>query len=251
MRSNLVGCETRPVRNEATESTDYGDIIIRNYRQDQGDDKQMAELAFNNALLGRPFDVVCPCKQWFSDVVLAPYIQHQPENIYVAIHKPDRRLIGYLTGSMGGLNFEKLQCEMVRKKVMSLAVSVSMPWNYFDYSSRMFATHVIFKGESERPSHPQSGVHWHYQVDKDFRGQGIGTKLLQRFTDGAIAAGFDLIWAEVMAYAEKPRAFFEDRGWSIYDSKPTTIFGDHVDGPVQVLCITKRLSSFERLTQAA
>lgn len=251
MRSDSVSCETHQVRKEETRLTDCGDIIIRNFRRDQGDERQMGRLAFNNALLGQPFDEICPCKQWFSDVVLTPYIQHQSENIHVAIHKPSGRLIGYLTGSMGGQKFDKVQYDMVRKKVISLAVSVSMPWSYFDHSSRLFATHVIFKGESERPSHPQSGVHWHYQIDKDFRGQGTGTKLLQRFINDAIDADFDLIWAEVMAYTEKPPEYFENRGWSIYDARPTTIFGDHVDGPVQVLCITKPLSSYETSTHAA
>ena len=42
---------------------------------------------------------------------------------------------------------------------------------------------------------------------------------------------------------EKLPEYFEDRGWSIYDAKPTTIFRDHVDGPVQVMCIVKPLSS--------
>jgi hypothetical protein len=45
-----------------------------------------------------------------------------------------------------------------------------------------------------------------------------------------------------MTYAEKPPEYFEDQGWSIYDAKPTTIFADHVDFPVQVLCITKPLA---------
>lgn len=244
MRSNIVDYEKNPVRSEEIGLTLFDEILIRNYRPDQGDEHQMGDLAFNNALLGEPFDAICSCKQWFSDVVLSPYLQHQPENVYVAVHKPSGRLIGYLTGSMGGQKFEKLQYEMVRKKALSLALSVSMPWSYFDHSNRSFATHVIFKGERERPSHPESGVHWHYQIDKDFRGRGIGTKLLQLFINEAIDAEFDLVWAEVMAYKEKPPEYFKNRGWSIYDARPTTIFRDRVDGLVQVMCITKPLSSF-------
>lgn len=64
-------------------------------------------------------------------------------------------------------------------------------------------------GESERPNHPDAGVHWHFQVDREFRGQGIGRKLLQRFTDDALASDFAMIWAEVMAYPQKPPDYFE------------------------------------------
>jgi hypothetical protein len=79
------------------------------------------------------------------------------EHIHVAVHKSSGRLIGYLTGSMGGPHFDKLQYEWVRRKVISLAASLTMPWTLFDHASHQFAAHVIFKGEGERPSHPTSG----------------------------------------------------------------------------------------------
>ncbi len=250
MSLHLVDCKKHLVnRDHGFELSDCGDILFRNFRPDGEDEKQMRELVFNNAFLGKPFDAICPCKQWFGDVVLAPYIKHQPEHIHVAVHKVSGRLIGYLTGSMGGQHFEKIQYNMVRKQVMSLALSLTMPWNYFDQSGRMFATHIIFRGERERPKHPPLGVHWNYQVDEEFRGRKIGATLLQRFIDDAINADFRLIWAEVMAYPEKPRGYFEDRGWSIYDSKPTMVFGSHVDFPVQILCINRPLLSFEALSK--
>jgi GNAT superfamily N-acetyltransferase len=244
----------RSVRNEhhsgLLDYEDYGDIQIRRFRPEGEDERQMRDLVFDNAFLGKPFDEIFSNKEWFGDVVLTPYIKHQPENIHVATHKGSGRLIGYLTGSMGGQPFEQAQYNWVRRQVIFLAVSLSMPWSFFDHSSRVFAAHVIFKGESERPGHPETGVHWHFQVDKEFRGQGVGGRLLRRFTNDAVAADFDLIWAEVMAYPEKPPEYFESRGWSIYDARPTLIFGDHVDFPVQVLSISRSLGSFEPLTQA-
>ena len=224
-----------------SELSDSEDILFRRYSPNGDDKQQMSELVFANAFLGNPFDVICPCKEWFSNVVLGPYVRYQQHNIHVAIHKPSGRLIGYLTGSMGGQQFEKLQYDWVRRKVVSLAASLAMPWTLFDHTSRRFASHVIFKGESERPSHPQSGVHWHFQVDKELRGQGIGTGLFQRFASDAVDADFGHIWAEVMTYPEKPPAYFESRGWQIHDAKRTQIFGDHVDFPVEVTCITKPL----------
>jgi GNAT superfamily N-acetyltransferase len=245
--------ETRTLSGEHNRKSELssGEMLFRPFRPDGDDEREMRDLVFNNAFLGQPFDVICPCKQWFGDVVLTPYIKYQPEHVHVAVHQTSGRLVGYLTGSMEGQQFERSQYNWVRQQVMSLAVSLTMPWTFFDQSSRLFAMHVIFKGERERPSHPQSGVHWHYQVDKGFRGQGVGRALLRRFTDGAIRDGFKLIWAEVMAYPEKPPEYFEDRGWSIYDAKPTGIFGDHVDFPVEVLCITKPLSEFEVVSRAA
>jgi len=255
MASNLIEYRAQAAsirhRSELSDADQRGEILFRKFLPDGDDEQQMRNLLFNNAFLGQPFDAICPCERWFADVVLSPYIKHQPENTHVAIHQPSGRLIGYLTGSMGREQFEKAQYDWVRKQVVSLAVSLSMPWSFFEQASRRFATHVIFKGESERPNHPESGVHWHYQVDREFRGQGVGATLLRRFVDEALEAGFGLIWAEVMAYPAKPPEYFEERGWSIYDARPTRIFGDRVDFPVQVLTITRPLDSFETLKLAA
>ncbi len=235
----------------AESSAVYGEIAYRKFQPTGSDDRRMRELVFANAFLGEPFDAICPCRDWFGDVVLGPYLKYQPENIHVAVHQPSGRLVGYLTGSTGGQQFEQAQYNFVRQKVVSLAVSLTMPWTYFDIASRIFASHVIFRGESERPQHPQGGAHWHYQVDKDFRHLGVGTRLLQRFTDDAIKAGFTSIWAEVMAYPEKPREYFEAKGWTIYDERPTKIFASHVDFPVTVLCITRPLASFDEALKRA
>ena len=224
---------------------DPEEVLFRRFSRDGNDEQQMRELVFNNAFFGESFDVICSCKRWFSDVVLGPYLKHQPDNIHVAIDKTSGRLIGYLTGSTGGEQFEKLQYDLVRRQVVSLAASLTMPWTLFDHSTRLFAAHVIIKGEKERPEHPPSGVHWHFQVADDFRGKGIGSKLLRRFVGDAISTDFGLIWAEVSAYPQKPAKYFEDRGWSIFDAKPTELFKDHVEFPVETLCITKPLSAFE------
>jgi len=246
---NIHPTENRAISKPSTyrsalpDSEKQGEILFRGFRPNEDDEQQMRELVFNNAFLGRPFDVICPCKQWFGDVVLTPYIKFQQENVLVAIEKDTRRLIGYLTGSLGGLEFEKKQYEVMKNLAVSLGVALSMPWNLFEHACRLFLAHVVFKGERERPMHPPSGAHWHFQVNRDFRGQGVGTALLRRFVREAIDADFELIWAEVNSYPEKPPEYFLDRGWSIYDARPTEIFRDKVDFPVQTLCITRPLSS--------
>lgn len=216
-------------------------ILLRRFDSEESDEKQMRDLVWDNAFLGEPFDTICSAKGFFGDVVLRPYIKYQPENIHVAIDSASGKLVGYLTGSMGGAQFERAQYEMVKGRVKSLAVSLAMPWNFFDTATRSFAAHIIFRGESERPAHPEGGAHWHFQIDKDFRGKGIGTKLLRQFIADVIKSDLSLLWGEVMVYPEKPRGYFEDRGWGIHDVKPTGIFGDHVDFPVEIMCITKRI----------
>lgn len=217
------------------------DILIRKYQHGIDNVKEMGAIAFNNALLGEPFDRICDCRDWFGDAVLSPYIKHQPENAYVAIHQPTDRIIGYLTGSLGGEEFGKLQYKMVRDRVAFLGMKAAMPWNVFDHSTRAFTFYLAVQGEKERADNPGTGAHWHFQVDKDFRGCGIGTKMYELFVEEARSAGFETIWAEVMAYKEKPREYFEELGWDVYNSKPTTIFKSCIDDPVDIMCITRSL----------
>lgn len=218
-------------------------IEFRRFRSDGSDERQMRDLVFANALLGKPFDEICPCKDWFGDVVLTPYLEMEPGNVHVAVEKDSERVIGYLTGSTGGEEFVSAQHRFVLRRVAQLAASTLMPWNLLDGSRREFVSHLIQNGERELPRHPALGAHWHFQVDADYRGRGIGAKLYERFQSDAMDKGHKLVWAEVMLYPEKPRAYFEDRGWNIHHVLPSRIFGEHVDFPVEVACIEKPLSS--------
>ena len=92
-----------------SELLDSGEILLRAFRPDTDDERQMRELVFDNAFLGQPFDVICPCKRWFGDVVLTPYIRYQPEHIHVAVHQTSGRLVGYLTGATAGQQFDVLR----------------------------------------------------------------------------------------------------------------------------------------------
>lgn len=216
-------------------------IIIRPYQPN--DAQSMCELVYDNAFLGEPFNDVFTNKKWFSDVVIAPYILHQPEQIYVAVDTNTNQLVGYLTGSTQGDVFEEIQYRIVRKKVVALTASVNMPWNIFNITDKKFATHLVLNGEKERPDHPPNGVHWHYQVNRKYRGKGIGTSLLCQFVNDVDKDTFKIIWAEVMSYPNKPRSYFEADGWDIYDAKPTKIFRDLVDFPVEVLCIVNPITA--------
>ena len=200
---------------QESELLDSEEILLREFRPNTDDERQMRDLVFDNAFLGQPFDVICPCKRWFGDVVLTPYIRYQSKHIHVAVHQNSGRLVGYLTGATAGQQFETLQYNWVRKQVMSLAISLTMPWTFFDQSSRLFTTHVIFKGERERPSHPQSGVHWHYQVANDFRGQGVGRVLVERAEGWAKARGLKSVYVRSNIVRKDAHAFYQKLGYKI------------------------------------
>jgi len=76
MSSKLFTYETHAARDEhhwdESDCEEHGEILFRKFRSDGDDEQQMRELVFDNAFLGQPFDEICPCKEWFSDVVLNP-----------------------------------------------------------------------------------------------------------------------------------------------------------------------------------
>ena len=79
MNTKLARQEARSARTahqpEFFDCEERGEILIRKFRPDGQDERQMRDLVFNNAFLGKPFDEIFPGKQWFCDVVLTPYIE--------------------------------------------------------------------------------------------------------------------------------------------------------------------------------
>lgn len=212
---------------------------------DQKFDLEMGRLLLDNAFLGEPFDPVCPrgiCQEWFEKCVLGPYKKMESDNIIIAL--VDGEFAGYLTGGFGGKEFFDVQDAIVKQASTPFVAGAafSMSWKY-----KLLAFYLVsqlgaqMRGKCEKPNHPDDGVHWHYQVDKKFRGRGVGSAMFAEFRRRALTAGHEKVWAEVNIYEERPESFFTDSDWTIFDRRPFTIFGSVVDFPVEILCIERSL----------
>lgn len=228
-------------------------IVIRPYHPlSDYDMPQIRRICYEAAFLGAPIDPIFNDLEWFTDTVIVPYLMFEPKYTWVA--EVDGTLVGYLTGSVKR-SFGLLRGQFIVAKVTGLY------WRYLfgkykDHPrSRDFARFVLTEARHNVPKHPNDTPHFHFNVDRDYRGMGIGTSLITRFEEAVKVEGMDSYYAEVMSLQTahlpswvtlspsqliRSEDDFTRMGYRIFDRKPTTMFRQELCD-LNILCIVRTI----------
>jgi len=210
---------------------------IRPYRQE--DRQRLIDICCDCAFLGEPIDQIFMDREWFGSVVILPYLILEPEHTWVA--EVDGEVVGYLTGSIQPL-FGYFRAQLVVMQVSQLAMNLFLGQYDTHPRSKQFAQFVMQKGLLQIPSHPGNTSHFHFNVQRPYRGEGIGKKLLAAFETLLRLEELHQYYAEVMSSsAWRRESYFKDLGYEIYDRVQTTVFETELETPLYILCVLRRL----------
>jgi hypothetical protein len=94
----------------------------------------------------------------------------------------------------------------------------------------------------ERPRHPARAAHLHFDIDKPYRGVGIGRRLWQNYEVLLRAAGVKQCYGEFLSYpSRRPEQVYSRFGFAVFDRRVTTLFDPEIPGTVEVVCVQKEL----------
>jgi ribosomal protein S18 acetylase RimI-like enzyme len=211
---------------------------IRQYKPGGSDQERINDICCDCAFLGEPIDSVFQGREWFSEFMISPYLTLEPEHTWVA--EVGNKVVGYLTGAMHP------HFGLYRAQLALMSVSRLM-WEYLsgryrDHPrSEQFARFVLTEALPQVPEHPGTAGHFHFNVAKDYRGRGLGSRMLKEFERALRAAGLRRYYAEVMSSGAEQEAHFKRLGYRIHgDPIPTTVFASEVP-EMRVMCIVKEL----------
>lgn len=203
------------------------------------DQQRLYDICCDCAFLGEPIDQIFMDREWFGAVMVLPYLILEPEHTWVA--EVDGEVVGYLTASTSPL-FGYFRFQLVVTRVAQLVMNLVLGQYDIHPRSKQFAQFVIQKGLSQIPSHPRNTGHFHFNVQRPFRGQGIGKKLIAAFETMLRSEGLHQYYAEVMSSnVWRPESYFQKLGYKIYDKLPTTVFESELENPLYVLCVLRQL----------
>jgi len=214
-----------------------GRIRIRNYRP--SDRNAIRRLCCDTGFLGNPVETIFADRELFADLFTKPYLEREPEWALVA--EADGRVTGYLLGSVCR-NFDWLLMysgfQTAAKMVFKLATG-----RYAGHPrSKQFVRWLFTAGMREQPKHPAGAAHLHLDIDKRYRGQGIGRQLWDSYEQRLRHAGVKSCYGAFFSHpARRPETVYARYGFSVYDRKRTTLFQPEMSDSVDVVCVHKEL----------
>jgi GNAT superfamily N-acetyltransferase len=183
---------------------------IRKYREK--DRKAIRDISVKTSFLGNPIEFFINDYELIADVLTLYYTDYEPESCFVA--ESSGEVIGYLTGAAN----VRLKNNIFRYRVMpaiikrALSGKVFMNRNTLKY---IFSTFISFlKGEFSTPDFSEEyPATLHVNVGKDYRGIGIGRRLILEYLD--CLEEFGVSGLHFRTKSKRAKIFFHKLGFNI------------------------------------
>ncbi len=170
------------------------EVRIRAY--EPRDRSSVRHLCCETALRGEPVDSLFSDREVVADLLTRYYTTYEPEACWVAECK--ERVAGYLTGCLDQRRYQRLQftCIVPRASLRAIlggALCRRETWRLLRAALRLWQL-----GGAESPRLPEDySAHLHVNLERRWRGQRIGERLVERFLQQAAAARVHGVCASV------------------------------------------------------
>lgn len=213
-------------------------VIVRPY--EARDRSAIRRICCDTGFLGGPIEPIFSDREVFADLFTNPYLDYQPDWAWVA--EADGTVVGYLLGSVAShfnyaLIFSGFQATMKM-------IARSLTGRYARHPrTKHFIRWLLTHGYREQPRHPDRAAHLHFDIEKPYRGNGVGRKLWRTYETRLRDAGVERCYGAFFSCPKRrPELVYARFGCSVYDRKPTTIFPE-ISGPVEIVCVQKKLAA--------
>lgn len=196
---------------------DKDKIIIRSFKE--GDRGPLRKLCADTAFMGEGVERFFPDRELFCDWASVYYTDYEPQSIFVAEY--ENQLCGYVMGAKDEPKYRGVSAELSM-------VCLNRAWGrlLFETSPRKLLFGLVKSfifGEFKRPDFSRHyPAHLHINVDKAFRGSGIGSMLMNRFEDYLRSS--KVYGARLATISARANRFFQKQGFGILYRRRVTYF---------------------------
>lgn len=192
-------------------------IIIRSFKKD--DRGPLRKLCADTAFIGEPVERFFQDRELFADWACVYYTDYEPESIFVAEYEGCVR--GYIMGSKDEPGYRRVSAELSRsflKRTLGRLLCEPSDRRLLFSLAKSFVS-----GEFKRPDFSRHyPAHLHINVDKGFRGSGIGAMLMARFEDYLERAKVDAV--RLSTISARANRFFQKQGFGLLYRRRVTYF---------------------------
>jgi GNAT superfamily N-acetyltransferase len=214
-------------------------IIIRPYRLE--DRAAIRRICCDTGFLGNPIETIFSDREIFADLFAGPYLDYGTDWAWVA--DAGDRVVGYLLGSVSPyFNYTLLYSGF--QTTMKMITRAATGCYARHPRTRHFIRWLLINGYREQPRHPENAAHLHLNLEKKYRGCGLGLRLWRTYEEQLEATGIQNCYGAFFSRpGRRPETVYSRLGFSVYDRKLTTIFQPEVTDPVEVVCVQKKIAA--------
>ena len=204
-------------------------LTIRPYRPE--DREGLFKIAADTAFFGEPIEAYMEDRRIFLDAFYAYYTDYEPEHCWVAT--ADETVVGFITGCVDTTRKEKVVNREINPRVLRRMLT-----GYYRIGPK--ARRYLWRMGKSKQKHlyptmdlNKFPTHLHINVDKNWRGYGIGIRLMQMFLDQLTYLKIPGVHLGTSSENVVACQLYEKLVFQLIEEKPSIMWQDIVDHPVQ------------------
>jgi ribosomal protein S18 acetylase RimI-like enzyme len=215
-------------------------MTIRNYRPE--DRAQVEKICADTGLRGHLDQLFCD-RELFAKIWLAPYLENEPENCFVA--EDEGQVVGYIVSALDP-QFPKRALRALAPHLATMLRN-TLGGRYRRHpESHQFVRWLLLRSWREKPGEPRNSTHLHFNVAEGYRNGELGLDLLATYFRQIRERGFKQFHAVVWAGSGAREI---DRylrlGFEPYSISPTTVLPE----PIFFTCLTRDVPEGDRMAR--
>ncbi|GIV66464.1 MAG: GNAT family N-acetyltransferase [Chloroflexota bacterium] len=205
----------------------------------QKDRESLLRIAADTAFFGAPVENFMEDRRIFLDAFYVYYTDHEADHCWVA--KDGEVVIGFLTGCFN----TRLQREYTARilEPQALRKFISGKYRIGSKFIRYIIRYYLSKLSSPKDhlDLSQFPAHFHINLSEEWRGYGIGRKLIERFLDQLESANICGVHLQTTSYNKAAKILYERMGFTLLDFFRSLLWQGLVDEPIYELIYGMKL----------
>ena len=207
-------------------------FLVRPYTPD--DRAVLHHIAAETAFFGGPVETFLDDRRLFCDAFYAYYTDLEPETSLVAC--VEQQIVGFIVGSVD----TKHQQRQWSRKILPGMIWRALCRRY--HLGRKTRGHIATLIRSSlHGAFPQADLatypaHLHINIDRLWRGQGIGSRLIECYLDRLRALHVPGVHLHTTSHNKAACRLYVKVGFKLLDARPTRAWTKLVDVPVENRC---------------
>jgi len=212
--------------------------VIRHYQlADRG---ALHRIAGDTAFLGQPIETYLDDRQHFLDLFVAYYTDHEPAHVWVA--EADGQVVGYLTGCPDTIRHRRILLRRILPRVPLHLLRGRYRVGRRTYRYIIRLALASLRGEFPQADHALYPAHLHINVAADWRGRGLGRRLMSVYLAQLREETVAGVHLETTALNRVAVHLYRSLGFELLDARRTRLWEGFIAEPVENLLFGLRLT---------
>jgi ribosomal protein S18 acetylase RimI-like enzyme len=196
-------------------------------------------IAADSAAFGEPVEVILEDRRLFCDAVSRYYLDYEPEHAWVAVVEPEVVVSCRLHGWAR------------RAACLATRILPRLAWGLlrgrYRVGSRTWQQAcnelaAVMRREFPPVDSARYPAHLHINVDAAWRGRGAGRSLMEAYLAQLRSMGVPGVYLRTTNLNVAAGALYTRLGFQLLGARPTRLWGQATDQPVENLCYGLRLN---------